>query len=165
MKFSFEVVKIPQLSGNRASFYTAYMSDDETSLFDQFLVKNSRDHLSELEKILDGITTMANKTGARDDFFEKYEGLKIGEGVYALYAKQLRLYCFRMDNHIVLLGGGGWKTVAKWQDDTQLATDVNRVRFIAQQIDARIRNRDIRRSPDDLNLIGDLTFDFDDDID
>lgn len=71
-----------------------------------------------------------------------------------------------MDSCIVLLGGGGWKEVQKWQDAPQLANEVNQVRFIAQQIDKRIRSRDIKRSRDDMELIGDLFFDFEeDDID
>lgn len=166
MKFSFEVVKLDALSGNRATFYTAYLPDEDTTLFDRFTVENREAHREELIRIRSQMSVMATKTGAQEELFDKYEGTKIGEGVYALYNKKLRLYCFRVDNCIVLLGGGDWKEVAKWQDDPKLADEVNRVRFIAKQIDERIRSRDIRRSSDSMELIGDLIFDFDDeDID
>jgi hypothetical protein len=163
MKFDFQIVKIPQLSGSRATFYTAYLPDEGTTLFDQFLTENRSTHLAELQKVLDEIKAMATRTGARIDFFKKYEGVKIGEGVYALFSKKLRLYCFRIDNCVVILGGGGWKEVAKWQDDPKLTDEVSRIRFIASQIDNRIRERDIRRSNDDMHLIGDLFFNFDED--
>ncbi len=165
MKFNFKIVKLPQISGRRTTFYTAYLPDEETTLFDQFLENTKTTHLDELKNILAEIQTMSDKTGAREDLFKKYEGIKIGEGVYAFFSKQLRLYCFRMDNCLVLLGGGGWKTVAKWQDDPILAKEVNRVRFIANEIDKRIRNREIKRSSNEMELIGDLIFDFDDDLD
>jgi hypothetical protein len=165
MKFNFRIVKLPKISGRRTTFYTAYLPDEETTLFDQFLENTKTSHLEELKNILAEIQTMSDKTGAREDLFKKYEGIKIGEGVYAFFSKQLRLYCFRMDNCLILLGGGGWKTVAKWQDDPALAKEVNRIRFVAKEIDKRIRNREIKRSNNDMELIGDLIFDFDDDLD
>lgn len=164
MKFNFRLVKLPQLSGRCATFYTAYLPGEETTLFDEFIKQNKVTHREQLSEIQSVIRTMSSRTGAQIEFFEKkYEGIKVGEGVYALYSKKLRLYCFRLDNCLVLLGGGGWKMVAKWQDDPDLAAEVNKVRFIAQQIDERIRSRDIKRSFDDMELMGDLNFDFDDD--
>ena len=166
MKFNFKIVKIPQLSGRCTTFYTAYLTNEKTTLFEQFIEQNKVTHLEQLKQIRTEIGIMSSRTGARLEFFDKYEGVKIGEGVYALHSKKLRLYCFRLDNCLVLLGGGGWKDVAKWQDDPKLAEEVNKVRFIAQQIDERIRSRDIKRTPDDMELMGDLIFDFDDeDID
>ncbi len=165
MKFSFKIVKLPKISGRRTTFYTAYLPKEETTLFEQFLEATQTTHLPELTNILNEIQVMSDKTGAREDLFKKYEGIKIGEGVYAFFSKQLRLYCYRMDNCLVLLGGGGWKNVAKWQDDPSLANEVNRVRFVASEIDKRIRNREIKRSSNDMDLIGDLIFDLDDDLD
>jgi hypothetical protein len=164
MKCNFEIVKITRLSGRRATFYTAFLSDEETTLFEQFLLENKHLHQQELSNIVAEIKQMAHYTGARIDFFQKPEG-KAGESIFALYAKQLRLYCFRIDNCIVLLGGGGWKTVRTWQEDVQLTAAVQRLRFIARQIDERLRQKEIRRSADDLELTGDLTFQFEDETD
>jgi hypothetical protein len=55
-----------------------------------------------------------------------------------------------------LLGGGGWKEVAKWQDDAKLAQEVNYVRQIAQVIDRRIRDKDIWWNG--IELEGDFLF-------
>jgi hypothetical protein len=157
MKCNFELVKIEALSGRRATFYTAFLPDENTTLFEQFLLENQGLHNAELNHISSEIQLMAHRTGARIDFFQKPEG-KAGESIFALYSKNLRLYCFRIDNCIVILGGGGWKTVRTWQEDPHLNQAMQRLRWIARQIDERLRNKEIRRSPNDLEFIGDLNF-------
>jgi hypothetical protein len=59
------------------------------------------------------------------------------------------------------LGGGSWKEVAKWQNDSKLSQEVNYVCFIAKSIDERIKDRDIWWNG--IELEGD--FIFDDDLD
>jgi hypothetical protein len=160
MKYNFEIVKIEALSGRRATFYTAFLEAAEITLFEQFLLENKTLHHKELSDISTEIKQMAHHTGARIDFFQKPEG-KAGESIFALYAKKLRLYCFRIDNCIVLLGGGGLKSVRTWQEDPKLTQSMQLLRFIARQIDERLRNKEIRRSANDLELVGDLIFQFD----
>jgi hypothetical protein len=120
-------------------------------------LENKGFHNAELNRISSEIQLMAHRTGARIDFFQKPEG-KAGESIFALYSKNLRLYCFRIDNCIVILGGGGWKTVRTWQEDPHLNQAMQRLRWIARQIDERLRNKEIRRSHNDLEFIGDLNF-------
>ena len=165
MNFNFKIVKLPDLSGHRTTFYTAYLLDEEITLFDRFFLENIKTHREELIKLRSEMKIIAHKTGAPEHIFDKYEGKTIGEGVYALHNKKLRLYFFRLDSCIVILGGGGWKEVRAWQEDEKLSEEANRIRFIAKQIDKRIRDRDIRRSDNDMELIGDLVFDFDDETD
>ncbi len=153
----FELVKLARLSGRKTTIYSAILEDGEQTLFDNFLVENSKEHLVELQYIRSQIQTISHSTGAIETFFTKYEGLKVGEEVYALYRKNLRLYCFRLGKSIVLLGGGGWKEVAKWQDDDKLTQEVNYVRHIAKKIDERIRDRDIWWNG--IELEGDFIFD------
>lgn len=74
MKCNFEIVKITRLSGRRATFYTAFLSDEETTLFEQFLLENKHLHQQELSDIVAEIKQMAHYTGARIDFFQKPEG-------------------------------------------------------------------------------------------
>jgi hypothetical protein len=157
----FEIVKLEGLSGRKASIYSAILADNEQTLFDDFLLENRTEHREELQYIRSQIQTIAHSTGAIETFFTKYEGIKVGEEVYALYRKNLRLYCFRLGKSIILLGGGGWKEVAKWQNDSKLSQEVNYVRFIAKSIDERIKDRDIWWNG--IELEGD--FIFDDDLD
>jgi hypothetical protein len=156
----FEIVKLAKLSGRKTTIYSAILGDDTRTLFDNFFLENRMAHFEELEYIRSQIQTIAHKTGAIETFFTKYEGLKAGEEVYALYRNNLRLYCFRLGKSVVLLGGGGWKEVAKWQDDAKLAQEVNYVRRIAQVIDQRIRDKDIKWNG--IELEGDFLFDDDD---
>lgn len=165
MNFNFKIVKLPDLSGRRTTFYTAYLPDEETTLFDRFFRENIGTHREELIKLRSEMNTIAHKTGAPEYLFDKYEGKTIGEGVFALHHKKLRLYFFRVDSCIIILGGGGWKEVRTWQEDAKLSEEANRIRFIAKEIDKRIRDRDIRRSGNEMELLGDLIFDFDDEID
>lgn len=64
MKFNFEIVKLNQLSGNRATFYTAYLSDEETTLFDKFFEENKVTHHEAMKEITAQIRVMATSTGA-----------------------------------------------------------------------------------------------------
>lgn len=153
----FEIVKLANLSGRKATIYSAILGDDNQTLLDHFFLENRREHFEEVVHIRAQIQTIAHKTGAIETFFTKYEGIKVGEDVYALYRNNLRLYCFRMGKSIVLLGGGGWKEVAKWQDDPKLSQEVNNVRQIAKIIDQRIRDKDIRWNG--IELEGDFLFD------
>ena len=158
----FELVKLAKLSGRKTTIYSAILDDNKQTLFDNFLLENRTEHLEELQYIRSQLKTIAHVTGAIETFFTKYEGIKVGEEVYALYRRNLRLYCFRLGKSIILLGGGGWKEVAKWQDDPKLSQEVNYVRHIANCLDQRIKDREIWWN--DIELEGDFIFD-DDDLD
>jgi hypothetical protein len=152
----FEIVKLANLSGRKTTIYLAILGDDNKTLLEHFFLENRILHVEEIEHIRSQLHTIAHKTGAIETFFTKYEGIKVGEEVYALYRNNLRLYCFRMGKSIVLLGGGGWKEVAKWQDDPKLAQEVNTVRQIAKIIDQRIKDKDI--SFNDIEMEGDFLY-------
>ncbi len=153
----FEIVKLANLSGRKATIYSAILNDDNQTLFDHFFLENRELHFEELEHIRSQIQTIVHKTGAIETFFTKYEGIKVGEEIYALYRNNLRLYCFRIGKSIVLLGGGGWKEVAKWQDDPKLSQEVNTVRQMAKVIDQRIREKEIWWN--NIELEGNFLFD------
>ena len=60
---------------------------------------------------LERIRTINEKTGARESFFKPNEG-KPGDLVCALFDipnSNLRLYCIRFGNSLIILGGGGEK--------------------------------------------------------
>ncbi len=82
MKFSFEIVKIDKFSGHRTTFYTAYLPEEGTTLFDKFFGENKVTHREEMKEIVAQINTMSTRTGARDILFEKYEGIGIGDLVF-----------------------------------------------------------------------------------
>lgn len=167
----FRLIKLETLSGKKATIYSAIVQDETKTLFDNFISENIKDYKDELLKIRKTILTISCDTGARDSFFDKPEG-KAGQSVYALYDRpdsKLRLYCFRFDNNILVLGGGGFKpkNIRAFQEDTKLTYENNIVRYISDTLTQAIKDRDIRQSLDGMSLEGNLIFgdDFDEDLD
>lgn len=158
---SFEIIELSQLSGIKCTFYTIKY-DDESNLFEDFLEENQANFEGEIESILKRINSMANKFGAREDYFKLDYG-KPGDGVCALYDEdaELRLMCIRFPNVAVIMGSGGQKNVRAIQDDPLL--DKARIEMIriSELITERIRSRDIRWSHNRTKLIGDLNFNLD----
>ena len=67
-----------------------------------------------------------------------------------------------------MLGGGGFKpkTISAFQEDPKLTYENKIVRYISDTLTQAIKDRDIRQSNDDMELLGNLEFiDFDEDID
>ncbi|QYH39444.1 hypothetical protein GYM62_11865 [Algoriphagus sp. NBT04N3] len=158
----FELVKIEELSGKKASIYSILLDGEDESLFERFLSENSNTFKNEIFDILSRLRTIANKTGAREGFFKLNEG-KPGDGICALYdqpGSNLRLYCIRFGHELIILGGGGpkSKSIRAFQEDEKLEDENYRLRGIAQQIMKALREKDIRFSRDFLDFEGDLIF-------
>ncbi|MEX0988167.1 MAG: hypothetical protein WD052_11880 [Bacteroidales bacterium] len=101
---------------------------------------------------------MATKTGAQEHFFKTKEG-KPGDQVCALYdtpEKNLRLYCIRMGNTVIILGGGGPKTTRTLQKDPKLKKENYIIREVSEVIKQKMISRKLRFSDDELELIGEL---------
>jgi hypothetical protein len=62
----FKLVKIEQLSGNKATIYSAIVGNEEKTLFDKFIAENIDDFKDELLKIKRTIATIAHDLGARE---------------------------------------------------------------------------------------------------
>jgi hypothetical protein len=158
----FEIIKVSQLSGTRATVYSVIVNDAPQTLFDQFLVENSAEFLPELQDIIGRIKVMGQKTGTIETFFRKPEG-KAGQDVFALYdspGSKLRLYCIRLGNVALILGGGGPKPkgVIAFQDDPKLKEENYILREISDRLTQRIKEKDIWWSSDGMELEGELTF-------
>ncbi|REG82017.1 hypothetical protein [Algoriphagus antarcticus] len=158
----FELVKIKDLSGRKASFYTVMRDGDNKSLFETFLEENSITFKNEIFDIIRRIKTISNKTGAIDGFFKPNEG-KPGDGLCALYdqpGSKLRLYCIRFGREIVILGGGGPKPkpIRALQEDEKLKSENYQLREIAQKIMKSQIAKEIYFSKDYLDFEGELKF-------
>lgn len=158
----FKLIKLESLSGKKATIYSAIIGDDSKTLFDYFIEENKITYQNELLKIRRTILTIARDTGARENFFNKPEG-KAGQAVYALYDKPnslLRLFCFRFDKNILILGGGGFKSknIRAFQENKKLTDENDLVRYISDVITQAVKDKEIRQSFDGMNLEGNLTF-------
>lgn len=156
MKFSLN--KQEQLSGNKAKVYSVQIEGEDTDLFNKFLSENAEEYENDTKDILQRIRAMANKTGAQEHFFKTHEG-KPGDQVCALYdtpKQNLRLYCIRMGNTVIILGGGGPKSTRTLQEDPKLKKENYLLRDVSEAIKQKMISNEIRFSEDELELIGEI---------
>ena len=154
-----KLVKILDLCGKAASIYSVILDGEIQTLFEKFLQENKTSYISELNNILIRLQTIGHKTGAREVFFKIHEG-SLGDGVSALYdepGKMLRLYCIRYGTQIVILGGGGPKTVKELQEDNKLLKENQFLRRLSVQITSHLRESTIKFGNDYLDFTDNLT--------
>lgn len=164
---TYELVKLNELSGNKASVYSLLCEEDNETLYEKFILENINSFKSEIIDINTRINTIGKKTGARFNFFKHKEGVP-GDGVCALYDdpdKNLRLYCIRYGSLIVILGGGGHKpkNIKALQEDEKLTKENNLLKAISQEISSRIKDREISYTNDHMDFEGDLIFYYEED--
>jgi len=155
----FEIVKLEELSGERASIYSVIVNDETDHLFGQFVHENTPNYPNEVKDIVARIRVIGHKTGAMEYFFKHNEG-KPGQGITALFDRpeaKLRLYCIHFGKWAILLGGGGPKNVATLQEDPKLKDENYLLRKISDAITLRIKEKDLQWKGSELE--GDLTFD------
>ncbi len=158
----FEIVKLDQFNGNKCGVYSIFVDDEQETLFERFLSENKISFKSEIINILERISTINSITGARENYFKLDEG-KPGDGICALFDlpdSNLRLYCIRYGNSLIILGGGGekQKSVKALQEVEKLKTENYTLRKISAEIAKRIREREITFSEDGTEIIGELEF-------
>ncbi len=158
----FEIQKILPLSGNRASIYTIYNTTTSETLLDQFIRENETDFEEEVDDLIARLNTIGHKTGLRVQYIKVDEG-KLGDGVVALFDepdKSLRLYCIKMSNITLIVGGGGNKPkgMKAFQESEKLTAENYFLRAVSKLIDRRLKDKDIRYNQDGMDLMGDLSF-------
>lgn len=162
---NFQIVRLNDLSGAKATIYSVILEQDEeneTTLFDHFVTENLKEHREEVKNIISRLRSIGQKTGARDHFFKDWEG-KPGDGVCALYDdpdKKLRLYCVRFGTAVLVIGGGGPKpkTMKALQESEKLTEENEYMKIVSSQIAKRIREKEITWSDDETELLGDFNF-------
>lgn len=126
------------------------------------MLENSISFKGEILNILERIRTINEKTGAGESFFKPNEG-KPGDLVCALFDvpnSNLRLYCIRFGNSLIILGGGGEKkkTIKAFQEVDKLKEENYILREISAQIAERIKEKEITFSYDGTEITGELEF-------
>lgn len=136
----------PYVLGGEADVFTIKFSDEKLSELDKFLIVFKDDQTlsikSDLKSIFKTIEQVVQK-GAKESLF-RYEG-KMSDRVYAIPVfisedngkmkeGTLRLYCIRLSDRLLILGGGGKKITRTYQEDRVLKGFVE----ILQIIDSRL---------------------------
>jgi len=138
----------------KASFYVVRFKDDSTSEFEKFIDAFSgqtkfQKNISELIYWMDTI----GKNGALDRYF-RLEGGKVK--AIPVERSQLRLYCYRINEEILIWAGGGHKTTRTFEEDPKLDFQVDIIRQVGEQLNQRINRGSITKQ--DQQLIGNLEF-------
>ena len=117
---------------------------------------------SKIKNILERLKAINSFTGAREKYFKFNEG-NPGDGICALFDipdSNLRLYCIRYGNSLIILGGGGEKpkSVKAFQEVEKLREENYLLREISAQIANLIKEKEITFSEDGTEITGELEF-------
>ena len=137
----FEIVRLNNLSGTETTIYSIRLLNDNSTIFENFILENRNEFKSEIKDIINRLDVIGKKTGAREYYFKLNEG-NPGDGVAALYDRpknKLRLYCIRYGMNLVIAGGGGPKpeNIVALQDDEKLKKE----NYLLREVSRKIRER------------------------
>lgn len=139
------------------TYYVIRFKDEDENEFDKFFNKFDGDEYFEtsFNTIIEYLNRIA-EDGAVDDFLKREGGsLK----AMPIGSSKLRLYCFRVDKSIVILGNGGHKPkeIRAYQDCPTLNKYVSDLREAGRKLITRA-NKTTHASILNGQLYGDLEF-------
>lgn len=103
------------------SYYTVLREGEEKSEVEKFFEKFTEDeeHREDIQELRAFIVELGEKIGAKDRYFRFEE---VAEALPPKFiGMDIRLYCYRLSEQIVILFNGGVKTTAKAQDCPNVA--------------------------------------------
>ena len=151
-----------ELSGEQTTIYSVITGNSKYTKLQEFISENFEKYPKEVKNIITQIRVIGKKTCARTDFFKENEG-NLGDGVCALYDKNIRLYCIRYGKEMVIIGNGGYKPkeISAFQEDEKLKEENYVLRKISSKITENL-NDNIFYSCDYHYFNGNLEFEIDD---
>ncbi len=152
-KYSIELIE----EHEAVNFYSVHLDNEELSELERFFEKFPEG--CEYDEDMDTIIAWLDRIGENGAFerYFRYEG-KYGDGVSAIpiETNNLRLYCIRLSDKILIFGNGGVKDCASWQESETLAQYVETLLDTSRFIASRISNGLMYLV--DKEIIGDLKF-------
>jgi hypothetical protein len=152
-RYSIELIE----EHDAVNFYSIQMDEETLSELERFFEKFPEG--CPFDEDVDTIIAWLDKigeTGALERYF-RYEG-RYGDGVSAIpiETSNLRLYCIRLSDRILIFGNGGVKDCATWQDSEALTEYVEMLVDTSRFITSRLANGTLYMV--DKELIGNLNF-------
>lgn len=152
-RYSIELIE----EHDAVNFYSIHLCEEELSELERFFEKFPEG--CPYDEDVDTIIAWLDKigeTGALERYF-RYEG-RFGDGVSAIPIDtgNLRLYCIRLSDKILIFGNGGVKDSATWQECETLAEYVETLVDTSRFISSRLANGTIYLI--DKEIIGNLNF-------
>jgi hypothetical protein len=122
------------------NYYVIRFKDEEDSEFDKFFEKFDGDEsfAESFNIIIEWLNTIGDEGGLNDHLRNEGGSLK----AIPIVTSKLRLYCFKVNECIIILGNGGHKPkhVKAYQDDPELNQYVSDLRETGRKLINRIRN-------------------------
>lgn len=148
--------------GDKVSLYSPHFEGEEYSEFEKFLLTYKDTYPDDVRQLVYRLDII-KRDGARDMHF-RYEGTR-RDRVMALPSHlettSLRLYLINIQAKILILGNGGLKTTATYEEDVNLHRQVKTLQKIDIQLKQKEKNKIITVSG--TELLGELTFTINDD--
>lgn len=149
--------ELNELNGQKVRFYTVLFEGEEESEFENFLLRheNRADLADQLDELLAWIDEIAEERGALAWLFRsenKAHALPPKQRLEHLEANNLRLYCLRLSDHIVILFNGGEKTADTAQNCPKVKPHFDRANRLAAAIDESLRCGELRKVDGETRL-------------
>lgn len=141
----------------KVSLYSPRFEGEQYTEFEKFLLAFKEQYPDDVKQIVYRLD-IAKREGAQDRHF-RYEG-KMRDRVMALPSHlettSLRLYLLNIQSRILILGNGGLKSTAKYQEDANL----NKCVETLQKIDIELKLREKKKviTIKGTQLFGELEF-------
>ena len=143
--------------GEKVSLYSPHFEGEEYSEFEKFLLNFKDTYPDDVRQLVYRLDII-KRDGAADRHF-RYEGTR-HDRVMALPSHlettSLRLYLLNIQAKILILGNGGLKTTATYEEDANL----NRQVKMLQKIDIKLKEKEKNKiiTVSGTELLGELSF-------
>lgn len=136
-------LKIIKLTtGKKGGIYSLHLPGEIDDAFTAFLQKYYNQHNKEVESIVSRLQFMLDRSGFLEEFFvsESPDCKSLVYKVkYICPNPKLRLACIKLNDSIIIIGGGAVKQTQKWQEDHELSAIFN----LLIKVDKYIENNEI----------------------
>lgn len=136
---------------SKVSMYSPKFDGERNNEFEKFLLANRNQSHPQLKKFFDAILSVIEKmgeTGAYERYFRPEGGNVKAVPTYIDVPRidkrvgKMRLYCLRLSERMLVLGGGAVSTSQKYEDDPVLLTIIGDLRDIEDHIRRLVRQAD-----------------------
>lgn len=152
-KYSIELIE----EHDAVNFYSVHLCAEELSELERFFEKfpEGSDYDEDIDIIIAWLDKIG-ESGALERYF-RYEG-RFADGVSAIPVEtsNLRLYCIRLSNKILIFGNGGVKDCSTWQASETLSDYVETLLDTSRFIASRLANGTLYIV--DKEIVGNLNF-------
>lgn len=144
MNFGFELTMI--YAGRRTAIYSVLIDGENKTELERFKENSEFALLPDHLRILRRLQNIADITGAQERWFKReVRPRSQADTLRALHHENadLRLYCCRWAYDLLIVGYGGIKRVAAYQDDPALDRCVAQLEYVHGRLVERIRSNEI----------------------